>query len=118
MLIRIKSIRVWGFHGVYDFEKEKGGQFEIDIEGECVEPTDAESDLLNERVDYEALSKRTTEIFLEKRFLLIEPVAARIARILLEETPLLRTITVSLRKLAPPMDTEIAYAEIVVQREK
>ena len=31
-IIRLKNMTFYGYHGVYDFEKEKGTDFEIDLE--------------------------------------------------------------------------------------
>ncbi len=31
-IIRLKNMIFYGYHGVYEFEKEKGTNFEIDLE--------------------------------------------------------------------------------------
>lgn len=118
IMMKVSAIKLRGYHGCKPVEAEKGADFEIDIEAECIEPINPYSDKIEDRPDYEKIAARTVELFNEKRFELIEPLAYKISQRLLAEFELLKNVTIRIRKFAPPMDTKCAYSEISATLER
>ena len=76
--IRLKNIKLYGWHGVADKERRTGQQFEIDIE---VSPVYDESisDNLHNTVNYSLIYDEITNIFCQRKYNLIEYLANKIA---------------------------------------
>ena len=66
--LKLSEIELWGHHGTEKNEEEKGGPFKLSITATCEATSDPEEDLLENRIDYAALTTRSSEIFSEKRF--------------------------------------------------
>ena len=52
-IIRLKNMTFYGYHGVYDFEKEKGTDFEIDLELFTPLLKSSKSDNIEDTINYE-----------------------------------------------------------------
>lgn len=115
-VIRLQDIEIWGYHGCKPDEASRGGPFLLSLVAVCQTSPRAEDDALEHRVDYAALADLAVAVFLEKRHALIEPVAERIAARALRRFPLVREITVSIKKLRPLMPHRLAFAEVAVTR--
>ena len=83
--IRLKNIQLYGWHGIADKEKEMGQQFEIDIEVSASLDSAIDSDDINLTVNYSDLYDKVVSIFLEKKYNLIESLAQKIARCIINE---------------------------------
>lgn len=118
LTLRLEGLEIWGYHGCYPEEKEKGGPFEIDILIQSPEPDEPLSDQLELRVDYEALTNRVAELFNQERFKLIEPLTAKLAEAIIDEFELVDEVTVTIRKLSPPMPQKISFAAVSVTRSR
>ena len=53
--IRIHNMMFYGFHGVYEYEREQGQKFYIDVEVETRDDKVAETDALSDGVDTAAI---------------------------------------------------------------
>jgi dihydroneopterin aldolase len=101
--IKINNAKFYAFHGVLDYEKKYGNEFEVDIEMECNLKELGDSDDLNKTVDYSAVFKLVKEIFKSKKFNLIETVSAEICKGILSNFPLVNSVMVSIRKPNAPL---------------
>ena len=52
-IIRLNNMNFYGYHGVYDFEKEQGANFEIDLELFTSLTKSSKSDNIEDTINYE-----------------------------------------------------------------
>ena len=108
----IEQLEVHAYHGWHAHEKEFGQPFTVDLELEADLAREAESDDLNDALDYAALVRITRELFVEKRYKLVEAAAAALARGVLAHFPRVEAVHVRVRKLKPPIPERIAAVGI------
>lgn len=101
--IRINNAKFYAYHGVLDYEKEHGNEFEIDIEMKCDLNSLGNSDDLKKTVDYLAVYKLIEKIFTGKKYNLIETVNKNICKGIIENYPLVKSVRVSIRKPNAPL---------------
>ena len=82
--IRLNKIELFGYHGINQYEKKFGQNFEINIEV-CIHNKETFSDEINSTIDYLAVYNKAKMVFFEKRFKLIESLANNIAQELMAE---------------------------------
>ena len=100
------------YHGWHAHEKEFGQPFTVDLELEADLGREADSDDLNDALDYAAVVRITRELFVEKRYKLVEAAAAALARGVLAHFPRVDAVHVRVRKLKPPIPERIAAVGI------
>ena len=103
-IIRINNARFYAYHGVLDYEKEFGNQFEVDIEMEC----DTDEDKMNEdklgsTVNYLEVYNLIKELFHKEKFNLIETINSRIGNAILDKFNMVSDVEVSIRKPNAPL---------------
>lgn len=113
--ITLKSLKIHGKHGYYPEERENGNHFEIDIIASGHFRDSIKTDNLTETFDYQVAEKIVRDVINGASEKLIETLCAKIGDRLFQEFPPLKTLTVSLRKMNPPIETPAAYAEISMQ---
>lgn len=105
--IVIRNLELYGHHGVYTEEREKGQQFWVDVE---LEGDFAAQDELSETADYSQVIESIKRINSAQRFQLIESFARAIAQELLREFPRVRKVKARVKKrpvkaaALPPLD--------------
>lgn len=82
MIVELRGLHVFGYHGVEEEEQRLGQLFLFDVELEVGER--GTSDRLDEAVDYTAVAAAIRELSSERRFDLIEALAAAAAELLHE----------------------------------
>ncbi len=100
MMIRLKQLRVHTVIGTYEWERAEKRELRINVLFTPVHQAAADSDNLNDAVDYAALSDQIGEMASTSRFLLIEKFAAEVLRIVLSH-PLVRWAEVEVAKPTP-----------------
>jgi len=116
-IIRIKNMQFYGYHGVNEFEKEQGGQFEVDVEMATNLKEACLSDNFEKTVDYEAVFKTVEKCVLETKFNLIEALAEFIANETLSKFDI-SEITVRVRKPEAPINGIFETVEVEILRQK
>ena len=110
--IRLKNARFYAHHGVLDAERSNGGLFEIDAELTC-DLFEAEvEDNLKKTVDYEKVYAFVKEIVSGKKFFLIESLASRICKSIINNFSVVQKVTVKVRKPSPPLGGVVEYVEV------
>jgi dihydroneopterin aldolase len=104
--IVVSGLRVFAYHGCTPREKEEGQDFLIDLELEYDCSRAVASDDLSEAVDYDDLAARVHEIASRERYDLIETLASRIGRQVMETTPA-RAVRVRVSKPQAPLRHEV-----------
>ena len=115
--ICIIDLKIPGKHGVYEFEKDKEGLFELDVEMYTDLTLPGNSDQLNDTVNYDEAVGVITDIFHRKDYNLIEAVGDDICKGLLRKYPIEKVI-VRIRKPHAPIMANLKSVEIELVREK
>ena len=112
----IGGLEFYGHCGITPEEQKAGQRFSLDLEIGCDISRLARTDQLNEAFDYAAISRRVIEIARKEQFHLIETMAERLARLILTEFGV-KSLTLRLRKTAPPIEPIMAYSAVEIYRE-
>lgn len=102
-LIKINNARFYSYHGVLDYEKKYGNEFEADIIMECNIDKLGDSDDLNKTVNYLEVYNLTEKYFRENKFNLIETLNQNICEGILSNFPLVNSVEVRIRKPKAPL---------------
>jgi len=111
----IGGLEFYGHCGITPEEQKTGQRFSLDLEMACDVGRIAEKDQLKDAFDYAAISQRVIEIARKEKFSLIETMAERLAGRILKEFGV-KTLTLRLRKIAPPIEPIMAYSAVEIER--
>ncbi len=114
-IIRIKNAIFYGYHGVHTSEQNSGGRFEVDVDIYCDISEAVESDSLKNTIDYEQVYNFLKSLITEKKFYLIEALASKIARGLIEKFEKIQKVIVRVRKPSPPVGGVVDCVEVEVE---
>lgn len=101
--ICINNAKFFGYHGVLEYEKEFGNEFEVDIKMICNIESLQENDNLELTVDYLKVYNHVKEIFLGNKFNLIETANQIIGNSILKNFDKVESVKVSIRKPNAPL---------------
>ena len=113
--IRIKNLKIPARHGVYEFEKEKDGTFELDIELYLPLLKAGKSDRLEDTINYEDIISTATKAFTEKQYTLVEAAAQSVCDRLLNDFKIDK-IKIGVRKPHAPIDADFDTVEVRLNR--
>jgi 7,8-dihydroneopterin aldolase/epimerase/oxygenase len=113
--ITLAGLRVRGRHGVYDFEREQGQEFVIDVELDIDLAPAARSDDVADTVHYGELAERLAAIVAGDPVRLIETLANRLAAACLADRRV-RAATVTVHKPQAPIPLEFADVAVTMTR--
>jgi dihydroneopterin aldolase len=109
VIIELHGLELHGYHGVLEEEKENGQRFWYDVElevGEC-----GTTDRIEDAVDYRLVVDAVREVN-ERRFELLEALAASVAETLIERFAVARVkVRVRKRPAGMPVDYSAVTAE-------
>lgn len=100
-IIRINNAKFYAYHGVLEYEKKYGNEFEVDIEMVC--DIDVKNDELDETVDYLSVYNEVKKNFESRKYNLIETANNETGRMILDKFPRVSSVTVSIRKPNAPL---------------
>ncbi|HEY1428572.1 MAG TPA: dihydroneopterin aldolase [Candidatus Tumulicola sp.] len=112
--IRLRGIRAYGKHGVFEYERERAAPFDIDLAVELELANAARSDDLADTLDYAALHARVVRIVRYESYALLERLAAEIADAVLSD-PRVRAVDVTVAK---PQILDGATPSVTLQRRR
>ncbi|HUO45237.1 MAG TPA: dihydroneopterin aldolase [Acidimicrobiia bacterium] len=113
--ITITGIEVFAFHGVLPAEKEQGQRFLIDLDLALDLTQAGDSDDVADTIDYSWLAQQVHELVAGERWNLIEKVAERVARLVLDASPA-NEVTVSVHKPQAPISVPFADVAVTIVR--
>ena len=116
-VIRLKNMTFYGYHGVYDFEKEKGTDFEIDLELFTSLLKSSKSDNIEDTINYEDIYELVKKAFKSKSYFLLEKLADSISMSIFKEHKIDKLI-IRVRKINAPLNGKLDSVEIELKREK
>jgi len=116
--ILLKDIKLYGYHGVLEKEREKGQYFYVDIEIFLnLEPAGITDDLGN-TVDYSKVYDIIKDINQKNKFRLIESFAHKISEELLSTFDKIETVVVKIRKPDAPIDGDFGWVGVEIKRSR
>jgi dihydroneopterin aldolase len=116
-LIEIRGLRVLGIIGVNPEERNRQQPFEIDVDLEADLSLAGKSDELGATVDYGLAVAVAERVVRTESHLLLERVAQRIADDLLA-LDRIDGVTVTIRKVRPPLPQDVATAAVTITRRR
>lgn len=116
--IELKGLEGYGYHGVFEHEKREGQRFIVDITCWADLRPAAETDDLNQTINYAELAELAHGIITGEPFDLIEAVAGTIADKAMAAFPILHAVEVTVHKPQAPIPLSFADVAVVARRSK
>ena len=115
MTIELRSIELFGFHGVLEHERREGQRFLVDVELDYADEAAAASDRMEDAIDYREVVAAVVEVSDGRAFQLLEAFATALANELTARFPVVRA-RVQVRKPDVVLPRPVEYAAVVVER--
>lgn len=116
-LLTLTGLRVFGRHGVHDYERRNGQEFVVDVVLRYDAAAAATSDDVADTVDYGELATELAEIVGGEPVNLLEALADRLATACLRH-PLVRAATVTVHKPYAPILVVFDDVSVTVTRSR
>lgn len=113
--ITLTGLTVFGYHGVFDFERRQGQEFVIDLTLQLPLAEAAASDDVVDTVHYGELADRVAAIVSGEPVDLIETLAQRIADAALDDERV-QTVAVTVHKPHAPIEQTFADVSVTIRR--
>lgn len=113
--ITLTGLRVFGRHGVFDFEREQGQHFVIDVVLRLRTVDAASSDDVRDTVHYGEVAETIVAIVAGEPVNLIETLAERIAAAVLADSRL-ASVRITVHKPGAPIDAEFSDVSVSIER--
>jgi len=114
-IIEIEKMKFYAYHGHFEVERLVGNQFEVDIRMETDCTKAAESDNLDDALNYLAVYE-TIKKEMEIKSHLLEHVGKRILDTLFEQFATITKARIKVSKMNPPMGGEIERVSVSLER--
>ena len=114
-LVEVRGLRVYAYHGVRDFERERGQPFVIDVWLRCRPSPAGQTDDLEDAVNYSAVCDRVAELTTGGPYQLLERLATVIADDLAERYPV-AGVRVRIAKPHAPVKHDVAEVAVTIER--
>ena len=114
-IIEIEGMKFYAYHGHFAAEQIVGNNFEVYVrlEAECDKA--AESDSLEDALNYQAVYETIKEV-MQIKSALLENVSKRILDALHEKFPSIKKATIKISKMNPPMGGEMERVSVTMER--
>ncbi|HVF14917.1 MAG TPA: dihydroneopterin aldolase [Acidimicrobiales bacterium] len=116
--IQLRGLRALGVHGALPEEQDRAQPFEIDLDVELDLSVAGASDHLPDTADYGALAAVVAAVVGGERVNLLERLAERVAARVADTDPRIRAVTVTVRKLRPPVPVDLRSAGVRITRRR
>ena len=113
MIIKINEIQLFGYHGLYQEEKENGQNFIISLLID-IDYKD-KSDKIENTLDYVDIIDQVKNVFSKKRCNLIETLAVEISENLMTNRKI-KSLDISIKKESPPLDAKLNSVEVNLRK--
>lgn len=117
-MIELRGLRALGYHGALPGEQDHAQPFEIDLDVEADLSQAAATDDLAATPDYGALVAAAARVVTDERWNLLERLAARVADEVLSCDRRVTGVTVTVRKLRPPVPVDLDSAGVRLTRRR
>lgn len=117
-VISLENIRLYGYHGATENERELGQRFEIDVEILADLSEAVATDDMKKTVNYETVYRLVESEVVNKKYHLLEALADKLARDVLEKFENALEVSVRIRKPSVPIAGSIDHVQIEVVHER
>jgi dihydroneopterin aldolase len=114
--IELRGLRLLGVHGALPEEEQRAQPFEVDLDLAADLTTAGTTDALDDTIDYGLVVGVVERTVTHERHRLLERLATRIAEEVLAVDSRIAGVTVTVRKLRPPVPVDLASAGVTVTR--
>ena len=114
--IFVRDLQVFGYHGVYREEKERGQRFIVQAEADLSFLRAQKSDRLEDTVNYGELCLFIRDFFARERYDLLETAAERLSREILETYPAIERLALEISKPGAPIPMEFSGVGVRMER--
>ncbi|MCB5249953.1 MAG: dihydroneopterin aldolase [Candidatus Cloacimonadales bacterium] len=118
MIIHLKDMIFFGYHGVYPEERKLGQRFVVNIALKTNFLLDSKILHIEDTVDYTKVYDEIKHIMEKEQFVLLENCANRIINALLDKFLLILEITVKIEKPGVPINGSLSSVAIEMTRER
>lgn len=115
--IELRGLRVFGYHGVFDFEKRDGQEFVVDVTLWTDFSAAAKSDDIADTIHYGELADQVAAIVAGEPRDLIETVVSQIADEVMND-PRIQAVEVVLHKPSAPIPHTFEDVRVVTSRRR
>lgn len=116
--IEIKGIRGFGYHGLFEDERENGQEFLVDLFLNMDLRKSGNSDLVEDTVNYASVCDLVLGAIVGPPVALIEKLASRIADLLLSTFSLIDSVVVVVHKPQAPVQVDFEDIAIRIERSR
>jgi len=113
--IELRGLRALGICGALPEERERAQPLEVDLDVVADLSTAGRTDDLDDTIDYGALAAIVEQVITTERFMLLERLAERITEVVLATDGVV-AVTVSVRKLRPPVPQQLSTSGVRITR--
>lgn len=114
--IRIKALKIYGHHGVFDFEKKEGQYFYVNAILKLNTQSAGIDDDLTLSVSYADVCTDIEKLLTENIYNLIETAAERVASMILDRYSLVQSVTVEICKPDAPVSQTVENLSVCITR--
>ncbi len=114
--IRIRSLKVYGYHGVFDFEKKEGQNFYVNASLRLDTQSAGLSDDLTMSVSYADVCCDIEQHFKEHSYNLIESAAENVAFMILDKYNLVSEVMIEICKPEAPVEQMVENLSVCITR--
>ncbi|HET7721646.1 MAG TPA: dihydroneopterin aldolase [Acidimicrobiales bacterium] len=115
-LIRLHGLRLMGTHGALPEEQGRAQPFEVDVDLAVDVAAAGRTDILADTVHYGEVSAAIAKVVTGEQHRLLERLATRVADDVLKVDERITSVTVTVRKLRPPLPVDLAWAAVSITR--
>lgn len=115
-LIELRGLHLAGIVGVLPHERQQAQPLELDLDVGLDLAAAGGSDELGDTVDYGALCDAVEHVVTTTRYALLEALGEHVARAVLDADPRIESVTVSVRKLRPPVAQQLSTSGVRLTR--
>ena len=115
-LIRLQGLRLMGTHGALPEEQGRAQPFEVDVDLAVDVALAGRTDALADTVHYGDVSVAVEKVVTGEQHRLLERLATRVADDVLKVDRRITSVTVTVRKLRPPLAVDISSAAVTITR--
>ena len=117
-VIELRGLRLAGVVGVLPHEQAQPQPLEIDLDLHLDLATAGRSDALDDTADYGAVCEVAELVVTSSSYALLEALAEHLASALLEVDGRIDAVTVSVRKLRPPVAQQLSTSGVRITRSR
>lgn len=114
--ITLSGLRLYGYHGVLDFERQYGQVFVVDLVLSVDIVAAASHDEVNYTANYAEVAQTVRDVVTGESVALIETLAVRIADAVLDSQPLVDAVEATVHKPSAPIPDDFDNVAVTVSR--